>query len=272
LTTLAPSSLIKKETALIRFTVLGSSSSANAILVESSDARILVDNGFTLKKLTETLNSIDMKPEDIEAVLVTHEHGDHVKGVGVLARRTKVPVYMTRGCAHAARDRVGEIPELRFFESGETLAFGSLSATSFSVTHDAADPVNYVFSAGKARLGLATDFGHCSQLARARLRGVHALIVESNYCPHMLRTGKYPPQLQQRIRGRMGHLSNEDVQHLLRDIRDESLKLVVLSHISRDNNRPEIALALAQEAVKGYDVEVHVAPPDRATPTFEVHP
>lgn len=257
---------------MIRFTVLGSSSSANAILIESSDARILVDNGFTLKKLTETLASIDMKPEDIEAVLVTHEHGDHVKGVGVLARKTKVPVFMTPGCAEAAEKRVGDIPDLRFFESGETLAFGSLSATSFSVTHDAADPVNYVFTAGKARLGLATDFGHCSQLARARLRGVHALIVESNYCPDMLRAGRYPPQLQQRIRSRMGHLSNLDVQQLLKEIREDSLKLVVLSHISRDNNRPEIALAHAEEALRGYDVEVHVAPPDSATPTFEVCP
>jgi phosphoribosyl 1,2-cyclic phosphodiesterase len=257
---------------LIRFTVLGSSSSANAILVESADARILIDNGFTFKKLCETLESIHKKAEDIEAVLVTHEHGDHVKGVGVLARKTKVPVYMTPRCAAAARDRVGDIPDLRHFESGDTLTFGSLSATSFSVTHDAADPVNYVFASGAARLGLATDFGHFSQLARARLRGVHALIVESNYCPHMLRTGNYPPQLQQRIRSRMGHLSNLDVQALLKDICDESLKLVVLSHISRDNNRPEIALAHAEEAVRGYDVKVHVAPPDSATPTFEVHP
>ncbi|HOR50394.1 MAG TPA: MBL fold metallo-hydrolase [Candidatus Hydrogenedentes bacterium] len=257
---------------MIRFTVLGSSSSANAVLVESADACILVDNGFTFKKLTETLTGINRSVEEIEAVLVTHEHSDHVNGVGILARKMKVPVFMTRGCALAAYPRTGEIPDLRHFESGDTLSFGSLSAISFSVTHDAADPVNYVFTSGNARLGLATDFGHCSQLARARLRDVHALIVESNYCPDMLRTGKYPPQLQQRIRSRMGHLSNLDMQALLRELCGGSLKLVVLSHISRDNNTPEIARSFAEEAVTGYDVAVHVAPPDRATPTFEVCP
>lgn len=257
---------------MLRFVILGSSSDGNALLVLSGKTRILVDNGFSFKRLAETLGGVGILPESIDAVVVTHEHGDHVRGLGILARRTGVPVYMTRGCAEALPASVGPIPRLECFESGDTLPFGDIEAVSFAVSHDAADPVNYVFKAHGAKLGVATDFGHCSQLARARLTGSNALVVESNYCPDMLRRGSYPPQIQQRIQSRTGHLSNLDVQQLLRDLSHDALRLVVLTHISRENNTPELACMLAREIVGHMPIQVIAASPDTASPIFEVCP
>ncbi len=257
---------------MLRFVILGSSSSGNALLVFSEKTRLLVDNGFSYKRLSETLSALGMLPEHLDAVLVTHEHGDHVKGIGILARRTGIPVYMTHGCAKALPPYVGELPNLRCFESGEILTFNEIETTSFAVSHDAADPVNYIFHAHDAKLGMTTDCGHYSQLTRARLAGSNALVIESNYCPDMLRNGPYPPQVQQRIHGRTGHLSNQDVQKMLRELRHEALRLVVLTHISRDNNTPELACMLAQEAVQNSEVRVVAAPADTASPVFEVVP
>ena len=257
---------------MLKFVILGSSSSGNALLVFSDKTRILVDNGFSYKRLSETLGSLGILPESLDAVVVTHEHADHVKGLGVLARKTGIPVYMTHGCAEALPPYVGPIPRLARFESGESLEFDDIEAVSFAVSHDAADPVNYVFRANGAKLGNATDFGHCSQLTRARLEGANALVVESNYCPDMLRRGPYPPQIQQRIQSRMGHMSNQDVQQMLHDLSHDGLRLVVLTHISRENNTPELASALAREAVGSMPIHVAVAPPDAASPVFEVYP
>ena len=255
---------------MLRFVILGSSSSGNAVLVFSEKARILVDNGFSFKRLSETLGSLAIHPESLNAVVVTHEHADHIKGVGVLARKTGIPVFMTHGCADALPPYVGEIPQVVRFESGSCLQFGDIEATSFAVSHDAAEPVNYVFGVNGAKLGLATDFGHCSQLARARLAGSNALVIESNYCPDMLRRGPYPPSIQQRIHGRMGHLSNHDVQKMLKELSHDALRLVVLTHISRDNNTPDLACRLARQALGARPVQVIAAPADVASPVFEV--
>ncbi len=255
---------------MLRFVILGSSSSGNAILVYTDTARILVDNGFSFKRLAASLAQLDVAPESLDGVLITHEHADHVRGLGPLARKTGLPIYMTTGCAAALPSYVGVIPNLVCFESGDTLSFNGLDAVSFNVSHDAADPVNYVFRAHGVSLGLATDFGHCSHLTRARLAGANALVVESNYCPDLLRQGPYPPQVQQRIRSRIGHLSNADVQELLRLLYHEALRLVVLCHISRDNNTPELACALARAALGNAPVQVVAAPADSLSPIYEV--
>ncbi|OQB39850.1 MAG: putative metallo-hydrolase YycJ [Candidatus Hydrogenedentes bacterium ADurb.Bin179] len=257
---------------MLRFVILGSSSSGNALLVFSKTTRLLVDNGFSYKRLSQTLAGLGILPESLDAVVVTHEHADHVKGIGVLARRTNMPVFMTHGCAKALPEYVGHVPNLNCFESGDTLRFNDIEATSFAVSHDAADPVNYIFHSNGAKLGMTTDCGHYSQLTRARLAGSNALVIEANYCPDMLRCGPYPPQIQQRIHSRMGHMSNLDVQQMLRELRHENLRLVVLSHISRDNNTPELACRLAREVLHDFPIEVTAAPADGASPVFEVMP
>lgn len=255
---------------MLRFVILGSSSSGNAILVYTDTTRVLVDNGFSFKRLAAALAQVGVTAESLDAILVTHEHSDHVRGLGPLARRTHVPVFMTEACAAALPSYIGAIPNLVHFESGDALQFNGLEAVSFNVAHDAADPVNYVFRAHGATLGLATDFGHCSHLTRTRLTGANALVVEANYCPDLLRQGPYPPQVQQRIRSRIGHLSNADVQQLLRDLYHDALRLVVLCHISRDNNTPELACALAREALGLAQVQIVAAPADVVSPVYEV--
>jgi len=255
---------------VLRFVILGSSSSGNALLVFTKTTRILVDNGFSFKRLSQTLSEVGIAPESLDAVVVTHEHADHIKGIGVLARHTGVSIFMTHGCARALPEYVGHIPNLNCFESGESLRFNDIEATSFAVSHDAADPVNYIFRSNGAKLGMTTDCGHYSQLTRARLAGSNALVVEANYCPDMLRQGPYPPQIQQRIHSRMGHMSNLDVQQMLRELKHDSLRLVVLTHISRDNNTPELACRLAREALYGTPIHITAAPPDGASPVFEV--
>lgn len=257
---------------MLRFVILGSSSSGNALLIFSEKTRLLVDNGFSFKRLSQTLNGLGILPETLDAVVVTHEHADHVKGIGVLARRTGVPIFMTHGCARALPLYVGKVPNLQCFESGDTLCFKDIEATSFAVSHDAADPVNYIFHSNGAKLGMTTDCGHYSQLARARLAGSNALVVEANYCPDMLRRGPYPPQIQQRIHSRMGHMSNLDVQQMLRELRHEALRLVVLTHISRDNNTPELACKLAREVLYDLPIQVMAAPAENTSPIFEVLP
>lgn len=255
---------------MLRFVILGSSSSGNALLVFNENTHLLIDNGFSYKRLEAALKQLNVSPEMLDAVLITHEHTDHVRGVGVLARRIAAPVYMTRCCAEALPDYVGKVPNLVCFESGDTLGFNELAVTSYAVSHDAADPVNFVVKYRDCSLGLATDFGHCSQLAKARLSGTNALIIESNYCPELLRKGPYPPKIQQRIRSRTGHLSNHDVQDLLRHVRHDALRLVVLAHISRDNNSPELACTLAREALDGLPVRIEAAPADTISPIYEV--
>ncbi len=257
---------------MLRFVLLGSSSSGNGLLVFNENTRLLIDNGFSYKRLTMALGQVGMTPEMLDAVLVTHEHTDHVRGLGVLARRVNIPVFMTPACADALPASIGTVPTITHFESGDAFSFDGLHVTSFAVSHDAADPVNFVVQSNGASLGLATDFGHCSQLIRARLTGANALVIESNYCPDMLRKGPYPPKIQQRIRSRTGHLSNLDVQTLLQQLRHDALRLVVLAHISRDNNHPELACSLARAALDGCPVQIVSAPSDTVSPVFEVHP
>lgn len=242
------------------------------MLVFNENTRLLIDNGFSYKRLEAALAQVNVSPDMLDAVLITHEHTDHVRGLGVLARRISAPVFMTQACSDALPDSVGEIPNKVHFESGDSFCFNDVSVTSYAVSHDAADPVNYVIKNNGCSLGLATDFGHCSQLAKARLAGTNALIIESNYCPELLRQGPYPPQIQQRIRSRTGHLSNHDVQELLKHVRHDALRLVVLAHISRDNNTPELACALAREALAGLPVRIEAAPADVVSPVYEVAP
>ncbi|MFA7693738.1 MAG: MBL fold metallo-hydrolase [Candidatus Hydrogenedentes bacterium] len=240
------------------------------MLISSEKTKLLLDSGFSFRRLSERLEKLGVPVDALDAVLITHEHTDHVQCLGTLARKTKVPVFMTYGCADALPASIGRLPKIECFESGASFSIGDILITSFAVSHDAADPVNYTFECGGVKLGTATDFGHCSHLIRTRLAGSNALVIESNYCPEMLRKGPYPPQIQQRIHGRYGHLSNHDVQALLKDISHDALQLVVLTHISRDNNCPDLACRLAREALESWPVDVRVADADITSPVFEV--
>ncbi len=255
---------------MLQFCLLGSGSSGNALLVLSEQTKILIDNGLSYKQLEARARLVGQGLEDLSAVFVTHEHGDHVKGLGVLCRKRPIPVFMTEQTRENLPRSLGPLPHVAAYEAGETIVWQDMELGSFSVSHDAIDPVSYVVRSQGAQLGLATDLGHLSNLVRTRLSGSHALIVEANYCPDRLRVGPYPPQIQQRIRSRLGHLSNQDMCSLLSDLQHELLQLVVLVHISENNNHPELVTRMARQALRNDGVGLHVAAQDAPTPMMRV--
>lgn len=255
---------------MLQFCLLGSGSSGNATLIRVAETGILIDNGLSYKELCRRADVAGVSLEGLRALFITHEHGDHVKGAGILARKTGVPVYLTEGTFASLSPSVGEFPQAVRFEAGEAFEIGGLTVGSFSVSHDAADPVSYTVRCGSAQVGLATDLGHVSHLVRTRLRGSTALIVESNYCPEMLRMGHYPAQVQQRIRSRNGHLSNQDMTSLLDGLVHDQLRTVVLVHISEHNNTPALAHGFAARVLERHGATLHVAAPDEPSPIFEV--
>ena len=257
---------------MIRFSLLGSGSGGNALLVTSPACKILVDCGLSFKRLHERVAAIGETLDGLAAVFVTHEHGDHVLGLGTVARRLDVPVFMTSLTYDSLPVSVGTLPRLEIFESGDRLSCRDIEIESFSVSHDAADPVSYVINAGGLRLGIASDMGCAPALVRTRLQGAHGLILEANYCPEMLRNGSYPPQVQQRIRGKRGHLSNGDSTSLLHALLHDGLQVVVLVHVSQENNCPELVTRMATQALGGRRVQLCVASQDRPTPLFELTP
>jgi len=233
---------------------------------------ILIDNGLSFKQLSLRAAAIGIALEELDAVVVTHEHGDHVLGIGVLTRKMHVPVYMTPGTFEHLPPSLGKLGEIRFFESGDSIHLKDLEINSFSVTHDAADPVGFVVRSAGAQFGLATDLGHVSELVKRRLSGSHALVIESNYCPDMLRRGDYPPKIQQRIRGRHGHLSNEEMCSLLHGLLHDALQHVILVHISENNNAPALVEQRVRGVLKSHPAGIFLATQDAPTPLFQVRP
>lgn len=257
---------------MLRFSVLASGSRGNAILIWTPQTKVLVDNGLSFKQLRLRAEALGESLDDLQGIFVTHEHADHVNGLGTLARRSGAPVFITRETRARLPVKVGDLPRVEHFEAGDALALGDLALHSFSVSHDAADPVCFVVNAGGAQLGVATDLGHAPALVMHRLEGSHALVLESNYCPDMLSRGPYPVALQQRIRGRHGHLSNADSTAVLQRLQHPELQVVVLAHVSRDNNTWELAHRAGRDALAGHAARIHVAQQDAATPVFEVRP
>ncbi len=233
---------------------------------------MLIDCGFSMRQLELRAALVGECLDDLDAVFVTHEHGDHVRGLGVLARRLRIPVFMTPATCERLPASVADVPSVEYFAAGESVRLNGLSLTSFSVSHDAGDPVGFSLECHGAKLGIAADLGHAPNLVRLRLQGSQALILESNYCPELLRLGPYPPQVQQRIRGKLGHLSNDDMSALLASLVHERLRLVVLSHISAENNDPARVLEMAHGAMRVCGAQVVVARQDAPTPMFEVLP
>ncbi|HBT96810.1 MAG TPA: MBL fold metallo-hydrolase, partial [Desulfobulbaceae bacterium] len=227
----------------MRFAVLGSGSKGNCLYVESGGTAILIDAGFTGKEITRRLALIDRRPEQLAAIFLTHEHSDHVVGAGVLSRRLAIPVYANGGTALSGEAKMGRLHAWREFASGDRLEIGDLNLHSFTISHDASDPVGFVISDGVCRLASCTDTGYATNLICTRLAGCQALVLEFNHDPDMLKNGPYPLDLQQRIRSRRGHLANAQAAELLRGLLHDGLRQVVSAHLSETNNAPSLALA-----------------------------
>jgi phosphoribosyl 1,2-cyclic phosphodiesterase len=224
----------------LRFVSLGSGSRGNATLVEAGGCRLLLDCGFSLKELERRLAAIDVEPESLDALLITHEHADHLRGVAAFQRRYRPALWMSHGTWLGSG--LGEVEDLHLFHADQgSFRIGDLSITPFTVPHDAREPCQYRFEYQRLRLGVLTDAGAITSHIQEVLDGVDALILESNHDPRMLAQGPYPPSLKRRVGGSLGHLSNLQAAEFLAQLGLDRLQRLVMAHLSEKNNCPGLA-------------------------------
>jgi phosphoribosyl 1,2-cyclic phosphodiesterase len=298
---------------MVRFTVLASGSKGNSTVVTGGQTRILVDAGLSCRELFKRMRLAGEEPETLDAIIITHEHSDHVSGLAVTARKLGIPVYFTEGthrawmrwlaprkqmtyaqwleqCRQQAAARQAEadaaleegetdetdvpvgcepvemeakaepaapqkdpawLPSVEYFQAGEPFKIGDIAVSPFTIPHDAADPVGFVFQAEGVRMAVATDLGYIPPNVRAQLKGVDLLLLESNHDLEMLRDGPYPWSVKQRVLSRVGHLSNDATATYLEQEYDGQAAYVILGHLSESNNLPELARLTAERALNG---------------------
>jgi len=220
----------------MKFCVLGSGSKGNCTLVASQGKALLIDAGFSGVEIERRLRAIGFGPEAVRGILITHEHGDHVRGAGIFSRRHKVPVFANAATMEAAGKALENLHEHHLFTTGRGFSFSGFSIHPFAVSHDTADPVGFRIESRGRSFGYCTDTGTVSRLIHYHLSSCHGLVLECNHDLEMLRNGHYPPAIQQRIRSGNGHLANPQALEVLESLLHDSLRHVVLAHISESNN------------------------------------
>jgi len=233
----------------MRFASLGSGSQGNALVVEAGGTRLLLDCGFGLAATVARLARLGLLPEDLSAIVVTHEHDDHIGGVARLARRHDIPVWLTPGTLAGFEDLFDGVADVGMIHNYEAFAIGDVHVQPFPVPHDAREPAQYVFGDGARRLGVLTDAGCSTPHIEATLSGCDALVLECNHDAAMLRASSYPQKLRERIASRFGHLDNGAAADLLRRLDNGKLKHLVAAHLSQENNRPDLARAALAAAM-----------------------
>lgn len=268
---LATQVFVDKAKHIMKVCVLGSGSKGNCTYVEYGSTRILIDAGFSGKEIERRLAVIDRSAVGLSAIFVTHEHNDHIAGVGVLSRRYGVPVFINNGTYQAAHRKLGKLTMLHSFTTGEVVTVNELQVHPFSVVHDAADPVGFVIRTDNFCVGYCTDTGQVTRLINYHLRSCSTLILEANHDPQMLRDGPYPVVLKQRIQSKNGHLANGEAVRFASSLAQGVLQHLVLAHISETNNHPDLVLSEAEKAFVGCrNVEVHLARQDQPGPLLSV--
>ncbi|MCI5150507.1 MAG: MBL fold metallo-hydrolase [Candidatus Electrothrix sp. MAN1_4] len=245
----------------MKFCVLGSGSKGNCTLIESGTTRLLIDAGFSGKEISRRMSLINRSPEELDAILITHEHGDHISGVGVLSRRYKLPVYANPATHQAAAARVKELHQRWEFDTGTGFAVSDLDIHPFCISHGTADPVGFLISDGMHSVAYCTDTGKVTTLIRQRLRQCDVLILESNYDPEMLLNGPYPMHIKQRVRSNQGHLANNDAATFLAELSTteaQEVQHVVLAHLSETNNYPDLVMAQVQQELGHRTLNFHL--------------
>ena len=257
----------------LRLCVLGSGSQGNAVVIEAGGRRLLIDAGFSAREIKRRLARVGLEPDDLDAIVLTHEHGDHVRGLDRLCKKRRLPVYATEGTIRGLDVRPQVAAQLRCCRSGVPFEAAGFLVELFLIPHDAREPVGIVVEdPGGARVGLVADLGCRSRLAWSRLAGVHALLLETNHDLEMLRNGPYPWPLKQRVAGRHGHLSNADAAEGLPELVHDGLAHVVLYHLSQVNNLPALAAAVVGEELArlGSKATMTVSGQDLPTPWLTV--
>ena len=256
------------------FFSVASGSSGNCICLGSDQCHVMIDAGISGKRIEEGMNTYDYTTSDMDGVLITHEHSDHIQGLGVVARKYGLPIYATKGTADAIlqSSSVGKIDPSLFhvIEAGKTFFIGNLEIYPMSISHDAADPVAYLVSDGRHRVGVVTDLGYDDADIVSPMEDLDALLLEANHDIHMLQVGAYPYPLKQRILGERGHLSNETSGQLLGQILHDGMQHILLGHLSKENNYDELAyetvrleISLGDNPYRGNDFPIEVAKRDR---------
>lgn len=228
----------------VQFTILGSGSSGNCAYLETPGARLLIDAGFSGRQIRERLASIGRSPETLTGILVTHEHGDHIQGLGVISKKIDAPIFINRLTREAAEGSLGCRLKAAVFQTGATFEVGDVTVETFSIPHDAYDPVGFLFRTAAGNIGFLTDLGHATKLVLERVRPAHLLVLEANHDLKLLQEDtKRPWATKQRILSRHGHLSNDAAADVAEQLAEGGpLQRIYLGHLSRDCNRPELAM------------------------------
>ncbi|MCP8617235.1 MBL fold metallo-hydrolase [Salirhabdus salicampi] len=262
----------------LHFSVLASGSSGNAFYIGSDKQKLLVDAGLSGKQMENLFNQIDINPNDLDGILVTHEHSDHIKGLGILARRYQLPIYANEKTWKAMEGKIGDVKlgQRFMFHMETTQTFGDIDVESFGVSHDAAEPMFYVFHHNGKKVALVTDLGYVSERIKKTVENADAYIFEANHDISMLRMGRYPWNVKRRILGDLGHVSNEDCALALTDIIGNKTKRIYLAHLSQDNNMKDLARMSVSQILeeRGFmgntSLELYDTDPKQATPLYEV--
>ena len=250
--------------------VLASGSKGNATWISDDRTQILFDAGLSGIEIQRRCQSKGLDPAQLKAIIVSHEHADHIHGVGVLSRRFHVPIYISKKTDKTAGHLLGKVQDIRHFDCGTSFSVNSLLVSPFSIPHDAEDPAGFTINKDGLKIGIATDLGVATAMVKERLKACHVLVLEANHDPEMLIKGPYPWPLKQRIQSRTGHLSNADSRKLLSDLKHEGLQHVVLAHLSETNNTPEKARGEVSQALGGAHTQLHVASQSDCAEIIEV--
>lgn len=266
----------------MKFCSIASGSSGNCIFIGSDKTSVLVDAGISGKRIEEGLNNINMTTGDIDGILVTHEHSDHIKGLGILARRYGIPIYATMGTIGELKNMksLGKVSDDLFnvIKADREFQVGDIKVDPMEISHDAAEPVGYVVRVGDKKAAVATDMGVYNEDTVEHLKDLDVLLLESNHDLHMLQVGNYPYYLKRRIMGEKGHLSNEDAGHLLTKVLHDDMRYIFLGHLSRENNYEELAmetvcqeLTLGDCKYKSSDFDISIAHRDEVGRYIEIN-
>ena len=246
---------------------LNSGSNGNCYYIGNQTEAILVDAGISCRETEKRMNRLGLQMDMVKAIFVSHEHADHISGIRVLSKKYRLPVYITPGTLRSA-GRILESNLIRHFRVEDPVVIGALQIEAFRKAHDAADPHSFMISCNGIQIGVFTDIGNCCEQVISNFKKCHAVFLESNYCEDMLRNGSYPWVLKKRISGGAGHLSNAQALELFRKHRNEHLSHLILSHLSKNNNTPELVERMFKEQAEG--TNIIVASRDEETPLFNI--
>ena len=255
---------------MFKVSALASGSKGNAFLIKTAKTKILLDAGLSGKSIFNLMNIIDLEKENLKAIIVSHEHSDHTKGAGIVCRKLKIPLYITQSTYFASKKTIKVVEEMHHFSSDTKIVIDDLIISPFQSSHDAVDSHNFVIEQAdnsEQKLAIVTDLGYVHKLYKLKLRDVTTILLESNHDPEMLRDGPYPWSLKQRVKGRAGHLSNEQAVGLVVEIISPKLKNLVLVHLSETNNDPDIAYSTMKNYLDSINSEVNVIVSNPHNPT-----